>query len=252
MLDTEHMRNPAKKVFFLYPHSVVQGQMIDLLIQSEFEVAVLNDHQKAMRLINKFPGSIIFINIEEHLSSEDWEVLIRNIVQGESVHKTSVGVVVYNSDQKLAERYLIDIGIPCGFIQLKLGLTDSTKIVLKALIANEARGDRKYVRVKCPVGKTTLNIKEHSGQIKGEILDISSAGLACIIDQDVENGTEFEDIQLSLRGSIMHTAGKVMGKRSIEDGQQISVIMFEDISRETKGKIYSFIRKTLQGEIDDL
>jgi hypothetical protein len=246
------MRSVAKKVLFLYPHSVVQGQMIDLLIQSEFEVATINDHQTAMRLINRFKDSILFINIEEHLKEDEWEYFVRNIMQGVSVHQTAVGVMVYNSDRDLAERYLIDIGVPCGFIQLKLGLTDSTKIVIKALVANEARGDRKYVRVKCPPRKATVNIKDVSGHINGEVLDISSAGFACLLDRFVETGTEFMDMQLSLRGSILHASGKIMGRRIQDDGGEISVILFKEMDRETKGKIYAFIRKTLQTEIDDL
>ncbi|AHC15720.1 hypothetical protein L21SP2_2367 [Salinispira pacifica] len=246
------MRNVAKKVFFLYPHSVVQGQMIDLLIQSEFEVAVLKDHQRALRLLSKFPSSILFVNIEEHLSQDDWEVFIRNIVQGNSVHDSRVGVMVYNPNKELAQKYLIDIGVQCGFIQLKLGLTESAKIVLKALTANEAKGDRKFVRVSCQPGKATLNIRSHQDNFRGEIMDISSAGFACVLDGNPETGTEFDDMQLSLRGAIIHASGKLMGKRSEEGQEVISVIMFSEIDREVKGKIYQFIRKTLQAEIDSI
>ncbi len=245
------MRSVAKKVLFLYPHSVVSGQMIDLLIQSEFEVATLNDHQKAMQLIHNFTDSILFINIEDHLKEDEWEVMVRNIIQGFSKHRTAVGIMVYNSDSALAQKYLIDIGVQCGFIQLKLGLMDSTKIVMKALMANEAKGDRKYVRVKCPVGKTSINIKDVTGSIRGTLLDVSSAGFACTLDRFAETGTEFIDMQVSLRGAILHAGGKVMGRRSQDTGEEIYVILFTDISRETKGKIYQFIRKTLQTEIDD-
>jgi hypothetical protein len=246
------MRSLAKKVLFLYPHSVVQGQMIDLLIQSEFEVATINDHQKAMQLINRFKGSILLVNIEDHLKDDEWEYFIRNVVQGQGHHQTLVGIMVYNSDSALAERYLIDIGVPCGFVQLKLGLMDSTRILIKALMANEAKGDRKYVRVSCPPRKAKMNIKTPGEQINGELLDISSAGFACIMEKQLENGSEFDDMQLSLIGSIMHASGKIMGHRTQEDGKDITVILFNDISRETKGKIYQFIRKTLQAEIDEV
>lgn len=225
--------------------------MIDLLIQSEFEVATVNDHEKAKRLVQHFKNSILFINIESQLKEDQWEVFIRQMMQGQSVHNTALGIMVYNADQVLAQRYLIDIGVQCGFIQLKLGLKDSTKIVLKALEANEARGERRFVRVSCPSKKGSINIKlDSGGHISGTILDISSAGFACVLSSPSETGARFDDMQLSLWGAIIHAGGVIQGIRQLDDGSLLSVIMFGEISRETKGKIYQFIRKTLQSEID--
>ena len=59
-----------------------------------------------------------------------------------------IGILSYNEDRELAEKYLMDIGVQCGFIKLKLGLQESIAIILKTLEATEARGNRKYVRAK--------------------------------------------------------------------------------------------------------
>lgn len=36
----------GKKVFFVYPHSVIQNELIQDLIDREYEVYFINDHNK--------------------------------------------------------------------------------------------------------------------------------------------------------------------------------------------------------------
>lgn len=239
----------AKRVLFLYPHSVIQDQLITLLIQSEYEVATVNDYQKASTLLYRYPSSILFVNIEAELNEEEWEQFIRGVINTRDKHDARVGILTYNPSNELAQKYLMDVGIQCGFIGLKLGLAESAKIVLKTLEANEARGGRRYVRVKCPAGKASLNINHKKTVINGSILDISSAGLACTLDGSVEPGEVLEDVQLSLWGARLKLQVRVAGVR-VEDGQKLFVFMFDKMERENVGKIYGFIKKAIQAEID--
>ena len=54
--------------------------------------------------------------------------------------------MTYNPDPELARKYLMDVGIPCGFIQLKLGTAEGKSIILKTLAAD---GPRRIVYVSC-------------------------------------------------------------------------------------------------------
>lgn len=252
-MDEPRSRDYAKKVIFLYPHSVIQDQLIAALIQSEYEVVTIGDHAKATMLLHRYHSAILFINIETGMDEPAWEQYIRTILGGQDKHDARVGILTYNPNPELAQKYLMEIGVQCGFIGLKLGLTESARIILRTLEANEARGARKYVRVKCPAGKSTLNINRNGRLISGEIVDLSSAGMACIIQQNLKPQSEIDDIQMILWGTRVKVAGVVMGQRAQEDGKIIHVLMFnDDIEKESRSKIFVFIRKVLQAEVDAL
>jgi hypothetical protein len=243
----------AKKVFFLYPHSVIQDQLVTLLVQTEFEVALVNDHRKATQLLFRYPSSIMFINIEAGMEEAAWESFIRAVLADCPKHDARIGILIYNPTAELAQKYLMDVGVQCGFIALKLGLTESAKIILKTLEANEARGDRKFVRVKCPTGKSSVNINHLGKTLTGPILDVSSAGFACEIDDEVKPQTQLADIQMVVWGTIIKATGIVMGQRQLDGGKRVAVIMFDEgLPKESKTKVYQTVRKILQAEIDNV
>jgi hypothetical protein len=245
----------AKKVLFLYPHSVIQEQMLALLIQSEYEVALVNDHKKAMRLLNAYPSTILFCNIDDtHLKKNEWNDYLRDIIKSSSTNDARVGVLTYDPDPSDAQMYLMDIGIQCGYIGLKLGLKESTKIILKLLEANEAKGGRRFIRIRCPTGKSTLNMQYNGNTINATILDLSSAGLACMFTDPVpgmQAQLAYSDIQLQLWGARLKETLTLVGTRDVENGAKVHIFMFEDFStRDSKAKLYAFIKKAIQAEID--
>jgi len=142
----EEQPGQGKKIFLLRPHSVIHQEMLDVLIMAGYETYTIINEEKARKLLKKFPGSIMFINIDEGLSEPEWEVYIRQILIDEDTKTCRLGIMSYNQDKSLMQKYLMEISVPCGYIQLKLGLNESTKIILAALEANEARGRRKFIR----------------------------------------------------------------------------------------------------------
>lgn len=246
----------GKKVFILHPPSVIQDDMIRILIRNEFEVYLLHNHQKAARLVKKYRSPILYINIDKNLSGKEWEEYIRLLMDGEETKDVQIGIITYNEDKELARKYLMDLGVPCGFVRLKLGLEESAKIILKTLIAVEARGKRRHVRAPCADRQlASFNVRYKDTLYAGNILDISIAGMACTFDRDVPHtlsqGERLDDIQLKLRGQLTKIAGRMAGKRSIDEGKTIHVILFDEetVSHE-KHKIHEFIRKELQDEIE--
>ena len=57
----------GKKVFFLYPHQVIRDEVVHDVFSEEYEIYLLEDHQRARSIFRRFSDSIVFINIEEHL-----------------------------------------------------------------------------------------------------------------------------------------------------------------------------------------
>jgi hypothetical protein len=250
----EQQPGEGKKIFLLHPHSVIRDEMLDVLIMAGYETYTILDEDRARKLLIKFPGSIMFINIDEGLKEPEWEVYIRGILDDEKTKGTRLGIMSYNQDRTLMQKYLMDLAIPCGYIQLKLGLHESTRIILSALEANEARGRRKYIRAECDDDvHSTMNYKDDSGIYHGKIMDISSAGIAAKIDKFVEMppNSVLPAVQLKLRGGIILADMVFMGKR--RDNPLVYILLFDGkLSAENKLVIHRYIKQCLQKYIDAL
>jgi hypothetical protein len=244
----------GKKVFFLYPHSVIQEELIAQIVQNEFEIYLVNDHKRLKKLLEKYNDSIVFINIDERLKEDEWKKYVRDLLTNEATKNVQVGILTYNENKELAQTYLMDIGVSAGYVQLKLGLKESSKIILKTLVVNEAKGKRKFVRAKCPKNsKTEFNVQVFGKNYQGEIIDISSAGMACFFHTsvDIPTRTELDKLQLKLKSRIVMLSGIVAGRRSDDQGRTVYVILFTSyISAEAKQRISEFIYRTLQNEME--
>jgi hypothetical protein len=243
----------GKKIFILYPHSVIQDELLDILIMAGFESYVLHDHKRALKLLLKFSDSIMFINIDEGMKEKEWEVYVREIQDKPETKECRLGILSYNTDQKLMQKYLMDLAVPCGYIQLKLGVRESTKIMLGALEANEARGRRKYIRAVCEDDvNATVNIKGANAFYYGKILDISAVGIAARFDKfgDFEPNTKLKEVQLKLRGGLVLTDAVLVGKR--EDNVWVFLFDPARMNPDHKMVIHHFIKYTLQRFMDNL
>ncbi len=244
----------GKKVFVLYPQSVIREEMLHLLIAAEYEVALLWDTQRAIRALGKYPDSILFVNIEEGMKEPEWEAFIRNVMANEKTKGVRIGILAYNADPAMKKKYLMDIGVQCGFVTLKLGLKESFKIIVKTLEANEAKGRRRYVRAVCrPEDKAMFNVKFAGDFLAGTILDISSVGMACTFDKPpaLKPGMNLDDIQLKLRAVLCRVSGKLVGVDK-ERGERLVVLFSPNISPRERHKIHQFVYERLQETIDVL
>jgi hypothetical protein len=243
----------GRKVFFLYPHSVIKEEMIEDIIAEEYEAYILKDHKRAARLMKAFPGSILFINIDETLKEPEWERYVLSMMESGEYEDPRIGIFTYNEDQELARKYLIEHTLPCGFIRLKLGYDETRKILLDVLKANEAKGRRKFVRSLCDKDpQATINVSKDGSVIQGKLLDISSAGAACAFEQEnlFPKNSYLKSVQLQLRGVRVMVNSIVMGTRN--DDKRVHVLLFDpkSLDGEQKGKIFRYIRGNLQRFIE--
>jgi hypothetical protein len=250
----EQVTVEGKKVFFLYPHSVIQDEMLDVLIMSGYEVYILRDHKRAYRLLERFPGSIMCINIDERLPEMEWEAYIRELQESPKTRDSKLGILSYNTDRDLMQKYLMDMAVPCGYIQLKLGVQASTKIIHDALQANEAKGRRKCFRASCEDDSgATINYKDGNTIYYGKILDISSAGVAVRIEnfRGFQTNSRLRDIQLKLRGSLVRTDMILIGNRW--DNQDVWILLFNpNMPLEGRLIIHRYMKQILQRYIDEI
>lgn len=242
----------GKKIFFLYPHSVVQDKMLRELICNGYEAYILRDHEKAIKLLEKDNNSILFINIDEVLQKPDWEQYVKFIIENPITKNVRIGILTYNADNTIAEKYLMQMKVPCGFTVLKLRFTESLDIILKILEFNEAKGRRQHIRAICnDIYKASFNLEIQNKTYSGAVRDISIAGMACSFDSNVklEVGTHLNHIQLRLKGVICISSGKITFIRA--DEVNFYIIMFDDkISFKDRERIYNFVYNSLQYNIE--
>ena len=242
----------GKKVYFIYPNSVIQAEMVAELIKEEYEIYLVKDYLKALTLFRRYPNSVVFINIDEGQEEPQWEEYVQTLQSDPDLESLQIGIMTYNTDPVLAQKYLMDLMVSGGFVKLSLGLKESTALVKKVLEANEARGRRKFLRVRCGDKNSTLNFRHGEKTLVGTVMDISSAGMACTFEPDphMVHHSAVESIQLKLKGILCLVSGVVMGSR-MEGDKLVYVILFSNKTNpEVKGKIQNFMMWALQQQVE--
>jgi hypothetical protein len=244
----------GKKIFLLYPHSVIRDDMLDVLIMGGYETYTLLDEKKATKLLAKFPDSIMFVNIDEGMKEKDWEIYIKSIQAESKIKNCRLGIMSYNQDVDLMKKYLMEVGVQCGYVQLKLGLQESTKIIINVLEANEARGRRKFIRAECADDiNATINYTTDYGVFRGKILDISAAGIAAKFDSiaKIPVNSVLPGVQLRLRGGIVMADMIYLGSRP--NDKLVQILLFDPkLSTDNKLTIHRYIKLCLQKYINGL
>lgn len=240
----------GRRVLFVDPPSVIEEQMIQFLVAAQFEAAIVKDPAALLRVLQKFPGAVVYFNLDSRMKPEELERLVAGVVGTREKHGAEVGILSYNENKEAARRYLMELGATCGYVVLQLGFRQSAQIVVRALEAVEAKGQRKFVRVKTPTGRAKLNVTVGGVQVNGQIIDLSIAGLACSIPKNLPKGTRLDDIQLQLWGTFARVSGVVAGVRG-STAASLTVVMFAPITDgPTKAKIYEFQKRVMQAEVD--
>jgi hypothetical protein len=242
----------GRKVFILNPLSVMTDELVEILLAAEYEVYLLKDRDRALNVLQRFPDSILFVNIDSGGRDAHWERYVRSIMADEKLETVRIGILSYDPQVELAKKYLMEIGVPCGFVKLRQGTQESAKILLRTLKANEARGRRRYVRAR--VGQdegTSFNVHYRGKLLQGRILDISSVGMAAQFVEvvNIPDKARLTDVQLRLRTSVVRVNAVVLTRR--QDNKSIYVILFEhSVATKAKHQIRMYIHRRLQEEIN--
>jgi hypothetical protein len=241
----------GKKIVFVHPPELVSKHLIDFLTDKEYEVYILQDHTKIKWINSSYPGTIFFLNIDTALNEYEWEEFIQNLRRENQ--DLQLGILSFKiTDNARIQHYVMDLGVNCGFIQMKQGVKAARDLMLKTLQRNEAKGRRKYVRYECR-GQATLNLKSGDDQINGGILDISSVGMAFTLNKYTKlvKNQLIRDIQLQLKGVLVSTHGVLVGQRIVE-GKPLFVVLFKSPDlQKVREKIRSYIHSSLQREFDE-
>jgi hypothetical protein len=245
------MGESGKKVIFLYPPSVIDEVVIELS-RNEYEVYFSQNHARLAQYLDKRGDCLVFANIDTAQKESEWESWFRSRLTAKN--GTGYGIVSYNENKALMQKYLMDIGLSCGFVILKIGAAKATATLLKTLEANEARGQRKYVRSAAGTPGAQTNVRIFGREMRGPIYDISVVGMSVALDGDphIATGQKIADFQLNLKGNLLKASAVLYGTREDTMLGKLHIFIFDPASmnEDKRSKIRNYVRRSLQDVFD--
>jgi len=252
MIDETKNDILGNKVFFLYPTQSIQNQIISELIQQEYEAYVAKDHSRLLRALKNYDKSIVYINIDEGMTAPEWEKWISGI--STPLPDIRIGVFSTKTEDGFKEKYLNMKSVTCGFIHLKVDMSNSIDGILKTLEEMNIKGRRKYLRASAERDtKATMNLPHNEEYINGTIKDISVVGFSCVLerDPDMKKNTLCSNIQIRLQSTLLKVDAIVLGSRD-NGGEKMYVMLFaQRTDPETRVKIRKYIQQNLQAIMDN-
>ncbi|MDR2747842.1 MAG: pilus assembly protein PilZ [Treponema sp.] len=245
----------GRKIFFLNPLPPVQNEVVDELIQREYEAYVVRDRTALRRSLKSLPGSIIFIDIDQIITEKEWENWIREVMKAEDLEDIRIGILTGNRSDLLQNKYANMLKLPGAYTMLHRDLKITIAQILNILNANNAKGRRKYLRAVIEKeGQTVVNFPSGGRFLSGTVGDISTAGFSCVFNEDPgfpQNST-FSNVQIKLKHTIINVEVTILGSR-VEGNDRMYVALLSDrTSPDTKVKIRKYIQVNLQARMDAL
>ena len=194
--------------------------------------------EKKVKVITSlFKDLILFFNIDYNLPNFDWDDYIYNLVKERKL-AGSVGIM-YAKRQTKAEkslierRYLYEMGIRCGCVQLEYQKSQNFELVGKLLYANQAQGRRKTIRALCSSSCTyTYTYGQYNDSITGGLQDISLSHFTILVTGaglEIKLYEKIADIHFNIRGFLFRSDAVLVMERPV-NGAILYVFAFVNSS----------------------
>lgn len=230
----------GRKTFFIAPDfSLIPESYLEEYLELGYECYfVCNDktlpvEYKVDVILSVFKDSIVFFCIDTVIHGVNWEKIIFRM-QKKYGDKARLGVI-YNKRKTDAERhalerrFLFDMGLQCGCIQLEYQKRNNFALIEKVLFANQARGRRMSVRAICD-GDCNYTITTKHGRITGKVNDISMTHFSITLQENECDTKLYEkvcEIVLGVKGVFIRTDAVLYMSRPVKDGI-LNIFMFVD------------------------
>lgn len=221
----------GRKTFFITPDtSLIPESYLEDYFALGYECYFIeNDKRVKLEkkidiLISLFNDVIFFFNIDYRIDGIEWPVLIRNLIESYS-NSASIGVV-YTKRQtkeerlKLEQKYLYEMGLNCGCIQLEYQKKQNFEIIEKILYANQAQGRRKNIRALCTSACTYTFVVDHQ-TFTGSLQDISVSHISFISPENtlkIQLYEKIKDFHFNIRGFLFRSDAVLIMQRKTETG----------------------------------
>ncbi|MCQ2584032.1 MAG: hypothetical protein MJ185_00450 [Treponema sp.] len=217
----------------IFPESFCEDYLAEgyecYFIQNEKKISL---EQKIEIIISVFNDVILFFNLDANIPGVDIYSMIKRIRErhGDEVLMGAMFCKRQNKDEKarIEYKYLYDLGLTCGCIQLEYQKKLNFDIIEKVLFANQAMGRRKSVRALGNNG-CTFGFTHNKETYSGVLQDISVSHFSFIMPKDkltLKNYERIEDIQLNIKGLHFRSSAIYFMSRDVSEENVLMVFMF--------------------------
>ena len=244
-----------KKVVFVNPPELIRGVVMETLTGNDFEVYQMMDYHKIDSVVEKYPDTIFFLNLDTGMSLYEWEPYIKDMRK--NFPSLNLGVLSFNRNlnQDIVDRFLFNLDINCGFIQMKQGVHEVIQILLKVLYANEAKREKTFIRYHLPDHcRNSLTLHLQGKRFYGKVREISPLGFSCYFTASppIRNNELLRNIQYIINGMVINCNAILIGVMNV-NGRKVYIFVFhqnQSSGIEYKQKIQKFIYNALQLKFD--
>jgi hypothetical protein len=234
----------GRRVIFVQPGPLVRHELVPDLVRLEYEACWVPMADAASVAV-RHPGCLVFVDCDE-VPESAYLGLVAELRRGH--HDAQLGILTSTPDPAVLQRYQA-FRPACGVLRLSARHGENLAALRKALDAHEARGRRRYLRVVCD-DHAHVNVPHLGETLRGQILDISSVGMACLFrpDGNWKAGSSLPSLQLQLKGVLCLVDGVVLGSRPADETRELVYIVLFDPKTAVgqKEKIRGYIQKILQ------
>lgn len=246
-----HENSPlGRKVFFVYPPYYVTNTIMPKLSEAEYEVYAIDQYQMVKPVLQKFPDSICFFNIDaDALTYTEWFRFLKSFEEDEVLSTIFFGVMSQHAPKVHREHFMADIQLPAGFIQYIPDLPALTERFIKILELNGAMGKRKYIRAECNFDRSIyVDIDVAGSRVPLIVQNISSVGLSCYANKShlpflTENSVHRAAFYLGnnvFSGSVI-----ILMKREVNEHSIVVMLFSQGLSYANRNSVREFIREKL-------
>lgn len=220
----------GRKTFFITPDtSLFPEHFLEEYFSLGYECYFIDNSRfipletKIETIISIFHDVIIFFNIDYEIPGIAWNFYIKRLQ--DRYPNILIGVTFARKSEKnakslLERKYLFDIGIKCGCIQLEYQRRENLEIIQKLLYANQARGRRQNIRALCSKS-CTFTFKKQDYYYSGALKDISLSHFSVCMDPNALSLSIWEkvkDVQIVLSGFTFRSDALLIAQRPTSEG----------------------------------
>ena len=176
-------------------------------------------------ILSLFKDAILFFNIDFVPEEFDWYEIIRRI-RFEYGERVLIGVFytkrpTVEEKKRIERKYLFDLGVQCGCIQLEYQKKINFNIIGHILAANQAQGRRKNIRAICTKA-CTYSVTYNGIPYSGILQDISSSHFSIVTTDDddlhLQAYEKLSNLHINLKGFLFTSDAIMVLSRKTEAG----------------------------------
>ncbi|MBP5519064.1 MAG: hypothetical protein J6X84_00600 [Treponema sp.] len=229
----------GRKTFFILPDtSLIPETYLEDYFSIGYECYFIeNDkrvhiQKKVDVIISLFKDLILFFNIDYNIPGFEWDNYVRELIQRHD-NAGGIGIVFAKRQTKderarIENKYLYEMGVRCGCIQLEYQKKQNFELIAKILFANQAQGRRKTIRALC-TSACTYSCTYGNGQSAGGVLqDISLSHFTILspgTGMNIQLYEKIHDIHFNIRGFLFRSDALLVMERPI-NGDVLYVFAF--------------------------